>query len=225
MLQKTRGIALSYIKYRETSIIARIFTSEFGMQSYVVNHVRSNKARTKIALFQPLTLLDLVVYFHPKKDINRISEIKSSFTFHSIPFDIKKTSITLFVTEFMNKILREEGANPSLYEYLENAIIAFDRMETGAENFHLHFLMKLTSFMGIQPESSRLMMDEVGILIRDERIIDALQVFIDKDFTVVPKLSRNERNTLLNYIIDFYRFHLGGLGEIKSLPVLKETLG
>ncbi|MCK5702883.1 MAG: recombination protein O N-terminal domain-containing protein, partial [Cyclobacteriaceae bacterium] len=32
MLYKSRGIALSYIKYKESSIIARIFTEAFGMQ-------------------------------------------------------------------------------------------------------------------------------------------------------------------------------------------------
>ena len=76
MLYKTRGIALSYIRYKESSIIARIFTETFGMQSYIVNGIRSKNAKTKIALFQPLTILDLVVYNNKKKDINRISERK-----------------------------------------------------------------------------------------------------------------------------------------------------
>ena len=83
MLQKTRGIALSFIKYRDTSIIAKIFTEEFGMQSYIVNGVRSKSAKTKIALFQPLTLLELVVYHNKKKEIHRISEIKCFRNFHS----------------------------------------------------------------------------------------------------------------------------------------------
>jgi DNA repair protein RecO (recombination protein O) len=107
MLYKTRGIVLSHIKYKETSIIARIFTDAFGSQSYIVNGVRSTNARTKIGLFQPLTLLDLVVYHNSKKEINRISELKPGFTFHSIPFNIKKMAIALFITELLGKTLKE----------------------------------------------------------------------------------------------------------------------
>ena len=62
MLQKTQGIVLSYIKYKDSSIIVRIFTRELGLKGYVVNGARSGGKASKIALFQPLTLLDLVVY-------------------------------------------------------------------------------------------------------------------------------------------------------------------
>ena len=69
MLYKTRGIALNYIRYRESSIIAKIYTEAFGIQSYIVNGVRSSKSKTnRIALFQPLTLLDMVVYHKSKEE-------------------------------------------------------------------------------------------------------------------------------------------------------------
>ena len=86
MLHRTRGIVLSYIKYKETSIIVRIFTEAFGMQSYIVNSVRSAKSRGKMALYQPLSLLDLVVYHKSGKDLQRISETKFSYAYSSIPF-------------------------------------------------------------------------------------------------------------------------------------------
>jgi len=60
MLNKTRGIVINYIRYRETSVIVNIYTEEFGIQTYIENGVRSAKSKNKIALFQPLTLLDLV---------------------------------------------------------------------------------------------------------------------------------------------------------------------
>ena len=35
MLFKTRGIVINYIRYRETSVIVKIYTEEFGIQTYI----------------------------------------------------------------------------------------------------------------------------------------------------------------------------------------------
>src|SRR4051812_40998701 len=113
MLHKTRGVAISYIRYRESSIIAKIYTELFGIQSYIVNGVRSSTSKTnRIALFQPLTLLDLVVYHKEKSDnVRRISEIKCYNPFNTLPYNVVKSSLALFVTEILGKTLKEEEAN------------------------------------------------------------------------------------------------------------------
>jgi DNA repair protein RecO (recombination protein O) len=82
MLHKTKGIVLHYIKYSETSIIVKIYTETFGIQSYIVNGVRSKNNKNKIALFQPLTLLDMVVYHKANAtSLNRIAEVRCSEPF------------------------------------------------------------------------------------------------------------------------------------------------
>ena len=43
MLKKTAGIVLSHIKYKDSSIIVRIFTRELGLKGYLVNGVREAK--------------------------------------------------------------------------------------------------------------------------------------------------------------------------------------
>src|SRR5690606_7155178 len=105
-LYKTDAIALNYIKYKDTSIIARVYTEQFGLQSYIVNRIRTKNSKFKMALFQPFTMLELVVYHHEKKDIQRISEMKSGELLYNLPFDIRKSSIALFLTEILVKILK-----------------------------------------------------------------------------------------------------------------------
>ena len=56
MLNKTSGIILYTTKYADTSLIAKIYTSDFGLQSYIINGVRSKKSKSKATLFQPLSL-------------------------------------------------------------------------------------------------------------------------------------------------------------------------
>ena len=224
MLHKTGGIALSFIKYKESSIIARIYTEAFGLQSYIVNGVRSKKAKTKIALFQPLTLLDLVVYHNKKRDINRISEIKCNYNFHTIPFQIKKTSIALFLTELLNQLLSEEE-NEHMYLFLRESIQYFDTMETGYENFHLQLLLGLSKYLGILPPSGLELLKEVGhAKAHDPKFVDIIHGILNKGYEAQIAMNGKTRSQALQAIIDYYRFHYDGIRELKSMNVLKEVL-
>ena len=96
MLHKTKGIVIGYIPYRESSIIVKLYTENFGIQSYIENGVRSAKGKNKIALFQPMTLLDVVVYHNDKKDLHRISEIKCTSPLVSIPMTLRSLVLQSF---------------------------------------------------------------------------------------------------------------------------------
>ena len=43
MTHKTKGIVLRTVKYGETSLVAIILTELFGVQTYMVNGVRTSK--------------------------------------------------------------------------------------------------------------------------------------------------------------------------------------
>jgi DNA repair protein RecO (recombination protein O) len=230
MLYKTRGIALNYVRFRETSIIAKIYTEEFGVQSYIVNGVRSAKAKTnRIAFFQPLTLLDLVVYHKQKEEaINRISEIKPSVAFQSLPFEIAKSSMALFITEMLTKTLREEEANAPLYQFITDSVLYLEHATQRFENFHLMFLAKLSAYLGFGAETARefeaqLLENRYGYPL-DDQTRTALQSFLFAPYEHTTHLDRTHRNQLLDALVFFYKIHLEGLGEIKSLDVLRETM-
>jgi len=163
MLQKTRGLVLNYLRYRETSIIVKIYTEEFGVQTYIENGVRSSKGKNKIALFQPLTLLDLVVYFKDSAGIQRISEIKVNHPYSTIPFDITKSTIALFITEVLSKTLKEEAGNPRLFQFLRESLIWLDQATEGYENFHLWFLLRLSFYLGFEPTTGQQLAQELKL--------------------------------------------------------------
>ncbi|GAB3315017.1 DNA repair protein RecO [Larkinella ripae] len=229
MLHKTRGIVLSYLRYRETSIIVRVYTEEFGLQSYLVNGVRSAKSKTnRIAFFQPLTLLDMVVYYKPDKDLHRLSEVKIAQPFQHIPFDIAKSSMALFVSEMLTKTLKEEASNPSLYHFLVDSVLHLEEAETGYENFHIAFLLKLAFFLGFGPASARefegQLQEQKYPFLPDEAAEKALNVILRQRLGAPVKITRQTRAELLDALVAFYRIHIDSLGEIKSLTVLREVL-
>lgn len=228
MLHKTKGIVLSYLKYRESSIIVRIYTETFGLQSYIVNGVRSKKAKLRIALFQPLTLLDMVVYKKENAGLNRISELKCDTPFATLPFDFKKSSIALFLTEVLVKSIKGEESNEVLFEFLYKSILIFDNLEESYENFHLQFLLKLSRFLGFNPENSQEFFDQVylhanvkEIALEEKEAFDALLNSPYQNEVKVPNAIRRE---LLDLMLKYYTLHIENFGEVKSLTVLKEVM-
>ena len=47
MLSSTKGIVIHHFKYSEKSVIAKIYTEKFGLQSYILNGVRNKKSKNK----------------------------------------------------------------------------------------------------------------------------------------------------------------------------------
>ncbi len=204
-----------------------IYTAEFGISTYVENGVRSAKAKHKIALFQPLTLLDLEVYHKPGKGLHRISEAKCYYPYRKIPFDINYSSIALFLTEVLGKVLREEEANPVLFDFLEDSFQRLDQGVGSMENFHLQFLWKLTEFLGFHAGRVQELMDqlrEAGVPGISELDSSAVQALFDAEYGEVPGITRIQRAAVLRALIYYYGLHMESFGELRSLQVLQEVL-
>lgn len=151
MLEKTRGILLHTVKYGDNSLIHTMYTEKFGRQAYILNAARGARSKNKSAHLQPLYIVDMEVYQKKNREVQRIKELKLISPYHSIPFDVVKTSQAIFLAELLNKIILEEEQNPGLYSFLESSFLFFDLMETGKTDFHIWFLTHLTTYLGIMP--------------------------------------------------------------------------
>jgi DNA repair protein RecO (recombination protein O) len=220
-LHKTRGVVFRFTRYGETSIIVSIFTDVFGLQSYIVNGVRSASARNKIALYQPLTLLDLVVYHRPNANINRIKEIRCLYPYQTITSDVRKSAIALFVNELMNKTVKEESHAVELCEFMINSLIVLDTLEQNAENFHLLFMIKLSRLLGFGAFQVN---ELLGVRVVDEETEEIMNTMLDAGYDARIPMSNVKRRELLDLLIRFYADHLDNLGELRSLHVLREVL-
>jgi DNA repair protein RecO (recombination protein O) len=218
MLFKTRGVVFRFTKYGETSIIVSIFTELFGLQSYIVNSVRTKSAKNKIALFQPLTLLDLVVYHRENVDILRIKEVKVLYAYQSIHQDIRKSAIAMFLNEFVNKAVKDQSHAAEICEFLIQSLVSLDQIQS-PENFHLIFLLKLSRYLGFGPQTN----DEVlGVWLLSGEEEETLKKLLIADYDDTITMNYTSRKNLLEALLRFYAVHIDNFGEIKSVGVLKE---
>jgi len=137
------------VKYGETSVIVTIFTELFGVQSYIVNGVRTSakKGSGKANLFQPAAILDLVVYHNELKHLNRIKEFRWSYLYHHILSDVRKNAVALFMVELLTKCLKQPEPNSDLFHFAEDAFIHLDKSnDMVMANFSLFFALHLPVF-------------------------------------------------------------------------------
>ena len=239
MLHNTRGLVLHHIKYSESSLIVKIFTELFGLQAYLVKGARSKKSTVRSSHFQPMTMLDLVVYHREKNDLQHIRESAISEPFHAISTDIRKSTIALFLAEILLKTLKEGEGNTEMFDFISSSLNFFEIQEDGIENFHLFFLIKLSRYLGFYPQGTPGTENNFFDL-REGRYTGIQPLhpdFLDKEkssalyalsIARADELSglinaKTERGEMLNAILIYYQIHLGGLSNIKSIEVLKEV--
>lgn len=221
MLHKTRGVVFRFTRYGETSIIVNVFTEHFGLQSYIVNGARSKSGKGKIALFQPLTLLDLVVYYKENASILRLKEVKCLHPYRTLSQDVRKSSIALFINEVMNKTVKEESHAGELCAFLMESLVTLDVLEKGVENFHLIFLLQLSRHLGFGPQKPS---EVLGAWMLEEQEEQILAQLIAADYETIVPMNNAQRRSILECLLRFYNLHIETFGEMKSVQVLRDVL-
>jgi DNA repair protein RecO (recombination protein O) len=224
MYHQTKGIVISNTKYGETSIVCKVYTENFGLQTYIINGVRKKKGKS--IYYQPLSLLDLTVYHKEKSTLQRVKEAKPFYQYQSLPYAIEKSSIAFFMAEVLQKCLREEEENIPLFNFIWQSLIALDTQELDSQ-FHLHFLLQLSSFLGFYPntiDGNEGYFDMInGTFVNS--IPTHKHYFEDTEplLTLLnghSVLKKNKR-FLLEKLIEYYRLHIEGFSNLKTLPVLE----
>jgi len=245
MIDKTKGIVLRTVKYGETSVIVAIFTELFGLQSYLVNGVRtsSKKGSSKASLFQPASILDLVVYHNELKNLQRLKEFKWNYLYKHIFFNVLKNSVALFMVELLHKCVKQPESNPDLYHFMEDALINLDDAEeTVVANYPLFFALHIASFFGLRIQDNyseqRSFLDLQEGTFTSER--PRHPHFLEGEFSYVSsqllktmqphelqqlKLNKDKRRILLHAYQNFFGLHIQEFNTMKTLPVLQALMG
>jgi DNA repair protein RecO (recombination protein O) len=239
MLEKTRGIILHQIKYTDSGIVAQLYTRKFGRQSFLIKGMRNKKAGRHNIFFQPMFILDLEMYYKASREMQTLKEFSVAYTPYDIHSNIRKSTVAIFLGEILSSVLREESPHEEMYDYIEEAIIYFDRCSEDCANFHIAFLAGLSSFLGFEPSprtnpenvffdmnnGSFVSLPPVHGSYANEEVSEILAAFFSSSYDNAGKIALNGmlRNEILETIVRYYSFHLPGLKKINSLEVLKEV--
>lgn len=244
VLHTTKAIILRAVKYGETSLIVSAYTELYGLQSYIVQGVRtsSKKGAGKANYFQPGSMLELIVYHHDLKNLQRIKEFKWSYLYQQVFADVMKNSVLLYMIELLQKSVKQPENNPDLFYFIEDALMQLDQANDAVTaNFPLFFGLQLTNFFGFQINTDEA--DEQHILDLQEGsflkvypqhayyadgktaelIRELLKAMQPHELVEIP-MNYLQRRQILEVLETYYALHIPEFGKLKTLPVLQQIM-
>ncbi|MGB2233135.1 MAG: DNA repair protein RecO [Flavobacteriaceae bacterium] len=236
MLVTTEAIVLSKINYSETSLIVRCYTLSDGVKSYLVKGSKQGRyGKKNAALFQPLNQLEITSQHKANSSLSIPKSTKISNPYQTIPYAMDKLSVVLFLSEVLSAALKEEEANPSLFQFLSNSLSWFD-VQDNAANFHIFFLLSLTKHLGFFPEINHQNLPYFDLengcftahksahLVDDATMVSVLKSYLGTTFDELSEVlvSKQNRKQMLEVLMRYYQIHLQGFSRPKSLNVLHE---
>ena len=238
MLHKTRGIVLHSFTYNDKYAITQIYTEEFGRVSYLTAKSKGKRTRVPKSLFHALSVLELEVEHKNLRDIQRIKEAKVYLSLSSILSEPVKSTVSIFLAEFISHITKDIQPNKTLFDFICQSIRIFDLAEAGTANFHLVFMIRSSIFLGFFPNAEDYMPDmffdmQNGVFVRtkplhphflnpDDSRIFLLLLRMNYENMHTFSFSGKQRVDVINRILEYYKLHLSELPEMKSLEVLQD---
>ncbi|HXB39499.1 MAG TPA: DNA repair protein RecO [Bacteroidia bacterium] len=239
MPQTTQGIILQHTRYRDKKSILKIYTLQHGLQSYTVNIGHSKSSKIKAAHVQALNQIEFIEHNRKLREVHLITEIRLTILYRNISSDVIKNCFATFINEVLIKCLKEHNANEEMYFFISEKLKELDTAGKSPANFHLFFLLELSKHLGFYPNNNftntnNLFDLQEGIFTEkvpqhlyyaDSETSFHMQQLIEadeqkKDFSCNGQI----RSELVKTLLLFYRLHIPGFGEMKSLPVLRELL-
>ena len=147
---KTEAIILRSRKQGETSKMLTALTAKYGKLILMAKGSRSSKSRFPGTL-EPFNHLSIIFYKKENRDIQYVNQAEIIHHFPSIHSQLGKMSLAAIVCEMVEKTEETSHHNPQLFQWLLNALFAFERAESGLRNIIRVFLLKFLQLSGFEP--------------------------------------------------------------------------
>ncbi|MCM1292225.1 MAG: DNA repair protein RecO [Bacteroides sp.] len=232
-------IVLRTIRHTDRHSILTAYSLEHGRMAFAIPAGNGREASRRRALLMPMSMIECVADIRAGRDVHFMHEPRAVAPLMSLRAHPVKSAIALFMAEVFGAVVREGLPDESLYTFMSSMIMALDSLPgSGLANFHVCFLMGLGRMLGIEP-------DYEGY--RDGMFFDML----DGRFRLSPpmhrhflnpqqskvvnslsrltllnmhrfRMTRSQRNELTDMILEYYSLHAAGVGNLKSLEVVRE---
>ncbi len=225
------------MRYGENSLIAFMLTDLLGRQNYMIQGVRSGR-NSKAGLYQPMFMVDFVGLESPRLQMHRMKEATNGMPLRTIPFDVRKGTVSLFMAEVLYRLIKESEPNSPLFDFVLGSIAALDALEddNAVANFHLRFLVQLSFHLGFYPgnepvEGGWFDIQE-GLFVRHQpshrhaidpantQVLGALMSIEDLSSL---RLGRMARSGFLTAMLAYFGYHLDAIHNVRSVEILRDV--
>ena len=165
MKQALEFIIIGTTKVGEKSLVLHTLSAQYGRRSFIVSISKSSS----MALYLPLNILSGEVNDNHLSDLWRVSALRAEYPLAGLRGDVRKNTMTMFLSEVLFRCLRDGEYSYELYDWCRQSILTLDALGgndepspaagfgDGVANFHLLWLLDLCSVLGFTPRTEDLM--------------------------------------------------------------------
>ena len=183
------------------------------------------------------SLVEILAYDKNQNTLQRIKEIKPSYLYKQVPFNVVKSSLAIFMMELCRKGIKESEHNVSLYDFVEKWLIHLDTTENKLSNVPLFFMVQLADEIGFGLQNNfgpdkKIFNLKEGLFVNENASVES---FIDQESSQVLSIllsanldnyhsipiKKQIRSSLLADMIRFYQWHIVNFNTLKSIDVLR----
>lgn len=206
-------IVLSTTRFGESRLVVHTLSRDLGRKGLIV----SVGKKTPASLFLPLNILEADVTENPKSDLWAAKGLSAVAPLSGIRGDIRKNTMTLFLSEVLFRALREGAVEEGLYDWCLGSIFTLDSLENDWSNFPIRFLLELSTTLGFSPS-----FDDIAPFAGDN--ITSIEKFLKASFeeSMLVPLTGEKRSEILFSLLRYIEFHTELPLKVRSLDVLRE---
>jgi len=240
MLVTTIGWILQTTRFKESSLIVKLFTKEHGIQTVIVSGLKTYKSSFKPSTFQLLNEVEIVYYQKQNLDLYRLKEVKLVQSPISLSDDFKYKSIILYIVELLNKTISHSPPDGDMYYFIEQTIQLVSLNDVSISKYlPLYFIMNLCYKLGFSPlnnfETQMPYFDvKLGMFSKYETIYNndvALNLLIhnllkNRDITnlLVSAPDVISRSAVIDIFLKYLQYHVHGFNDFSSLNIIRELI-
>lgn len=207
--------------------------------SVIVPAGSSKEARRRRAIMMPMGHFEGVLAGKPSEDVRRLTDVRAIQASPAATGHPVRTVVAMFLAEFLYAVLKESQPDELMSRYLAESIGALGRAEGKTlANFHLAFLYRLGHFLGIEPDAGTYRAGRCFDM-KEARFSDTVplhsQYLLPHEARVVYVLgrigwnqlgrlrfTRQQRNRVLEVILQYYGLHHTVVGQMPSLTIVQQ---
>ena len=233
-MELTDAVILKITPYNDTKKII----SAFGKDTGYISFMASNLGRNNRDVSQMMQIAEIEYFQNTNGGLNKLKSISSKITTTNIYYSVFKMNIAMLWGEILNILLKKEGKNERMYDYIEQSVEYLNYSEKDFSNFNLFFLFRFNTLLGFEIDTSTYQkgylfdinggafiekaLNEIYIAgVNTAAIIYKLCTIRLEELVNIP-LSGKSRSKLLDIILLYYSLHLNTNFNTKGIKVLRE---
>jgi DNA repair protein RecO (recombination protein O) len=154
MIVTADAIVLRTMKYRETSLLAVLYTRGGGKISVIAKGARDGKSRLGPSL-QPMNHVTAVFYRKESRDLQLLTQCDILHHHRGLSEDMERMAAGMAIVELTEAVTPAEEENPSLFDLLAQTLAAAGGATKNPGNALYYFEMRLLENLGFRPDVHR----------------------------------------------------------------------